>query len=210
MALVALSTCLPQLIQQQRSHVWSPIFTRPIQGNVCVVIGFGDMGQAAGRACKKLGLKVVAITRSGRAFALADKVLPDGKIDEVLPGADFVIVAAPLTTRTRNIMSRSRLARLPRAAGVINISRAPLVDYSALREMLLEDRLAGAILDVHDPEPLLAESNLWDTPNLILTPHISSDDPRYVDMLLDAWFENLGRFVAKKPLRNIVDRVLEY
>ena len=76
--------------------------------------------------------------------------------------------------------------------------------------MLENGRLAGAILDVHDPEPLPAESDLWGTRNLMLTPHISCDDPRYVDMLLDAWFVNLARFLAGEPLRNVVDRERGY
>ena len=210
MALTALANRLPAFIDQQRERLWSSIFTVPIKGKRCVIIGFGDLGQAAGRACRKLDVRVTAITRSGNAHPLADEVLPSQRIDRALPAADFVIVTAPLTPETRNIMSHERLALLPATAGLVNVSRAPLVDYAALKELLDQGRLAGAILDVHEPEPLPPESNLWTTRNLVVTPHISCDDPRYADMLLDAWFENLARLLHGQPLRNLVDRTRGY
>lgn len=210
MALLALSSRLATFVEQQRKREWSPIFTVPVKGKHCVIIGFGDLGQAAGRACRKLGVLTTAITRSGAGSGPADTILASDRLNDVLPSADFVIVTAPLTPATRNILNRERLALLSKSAGVINVSRAALVDYQAIREMLDEDRLAGAILDVHQPEPLPSDSSLWGVRNLILTPHISCDDPRYVDMLLDCWFRNLGRFVDGQPLVNVVDPVRGY
>ncbi len=212
LALLALSARLPTLINQQIGRTWNPIYTVPISGKTCVVLGYGDVGQAAVRAAKKLRLEVTAITRTGRrqASGLADCILPSSRMEEVLPQTDFLIVAAPLTAETRNFISRSRLALLKPTAGVINLARAAIVDYSALCEMLRAGLLAGAVLDVHDPEPLPAESELWSTPNLILTPHISCDDPRYVDMLLDAWAANLEMLDQNQVLINIVDRRFGY
>ena len=206
MALLALSARLPRLVDQQRTKSWDPVFTVPIAGKTCVVIGHGDLGQAAVRAAKKLGLAVIAVSRSGHG----EGVIPVSRLDEVLPRADFVIVTAPLTSETRNLMSRSRLALLRPEAGLVNVARAPIVDYVALADMLRAGTLAGAMLDVHEPEPLPADSPLWSTPNLILTPHVSCDDPRYVDMLLDAWAANLARLDANQPLKNVVDRARGY
>lgn len=210
MALLALSACLPQLIAQQNERTWSSIFTTPIRGRSCVIVGFGDIGQAAGRACERLGLDVVAVTRTGKGSGPAAKIVPASQIDDVLPTADYLIITAPLTPQTRNLINRTRLAKLRKTAGVINVSRAPIVDYVALAELLNGGRLAGAILDVHNPEPLPSDSPLWTTRNLIVTPHISCDDPRYVEMLLDAWFRNLARLVAGQSLANIVDREQGY
>ena len=206
MALLALSARLPRLVDQQRRQTWEPVFSVPIAGKTCVVIGYGDLGQAAARAAKKLGLTVIAVTRTGQGTG----VIPVSRIDEVLPQADFVIVTTPLTPETRNLMNRSRLALLRPEAGLVNVARAPIVDYAALAEMLRAGRLAGAMLDVHDPEPLPADSELWSTPNLILTPHVSCDDPRYVDMLLDAWAANLRRLDANQGLKNVVDPARGY
>ena len=210
MALLALWQRLPRLMHQQRERNWNSVFTQPIAGRTCVVIGYGDLGQAAVRAAKKLGLRAIAVTRSGRGEGPADEVLPSSSVEAVLPRADFVIVTAPLTAETRDFMGRRRLALLKPEAGLVNVARAPIVDYAALAEMLRDGRLSGAILDVHDPEPLPSDSPLWSVPNLMLTPHISCDDPRYVDMLLDAWAANFARLDAGQGLRNVVDRTKGY
>ena len=205
MAISLLNARLPQLMAAQRNHAWQPIYTTPVAGKTVVIIGFGDLGQGAGRAAKKLGARVIAVTRSGRATRPADAVVPVKKIDSVLPKADFVVVATPLTPETRNLLSRSRLDLLKPGAGLVNIGRSPVVDYDALREKLVKGELAGAVLDVFQPEPLPADSPFWDTPNLIALPHVSCDDPRYIDRLLDSWFENLARYLRGKPLKNRID-----
>lgn len=210
MAISLLNARLPQMMAAQRNHAWQPVYTTPIAGKTAVVIGFGDLGQGAGRAAKKLGARVIAVTRSGKAVRPADAVYPISRIDRVLPMADFVIVTAPLTPQTRNLLDRRRLDLLKPEAALVNIGRSPVVDYDALREKLAQGTLAGAVLDVFQPEPLPADSPLWDTPNLVITPHVSCDDPRYVDRLLDFWFENFARFLAGKRLKNVIDRKLGY
>jgi phosphoglycerate dehydrogenase-like enzyme len=210
MAISLLNARLPELLANQRAHRWEQIYTNPVAGKTVVVIGFGDLGQGAGRAAKKLGAKVIAVTRTGKAERPADAAFPVTRIDAVLPQADFVIVAAPLTPATRNLLDRKRLALLKREAGLVNIGRAPIVDYEALREMLVKGDLAGAVLDVFQPEPLPADSPIWDTPNLIVLPHVSCDELRYVERLFDFWFENLARFRAGRKLVNLVDRKLGY
>ena len=210
MAISLLNARLPQLLASQRNHAWRPIYTTPVAGKTVVVIGFGDLGQGAGRAAKKLGARVIAVTRSGKAGRPADEAHPVGRIDRVLPMADFVIVTTPLTPETRNLLDRRRLDLLKPEACLVNIGRSPVVDYEALREKLARGTLAGAVLDVFQPEPLPPDSPFWDTPNLIALPHVSCDDPRYVDRLLDFWFENLARFRAGRRLKNLIDRRLGY
>jgi phosphoglycerate dehydrogenase-like enzyme len=210
MAISLLNARLPELMASQRNRAWKPVYTTPVAGKTAVVIGFGDLGQSAGRAAKKLGAKVIAVTRSGKAARPADSAVPVRQIDRVLPNADFVIVSTPLTPETHGLLDRRRLDLLKADAGLVNIARSPVVDYDALRDKLAKGELAGAVLDVFDPEPVPADSPLWDTPNLVITPHITCDDPRYVDQLFDRWFENLGRFLAGKRLRNLVDRRLGY
>lgn len=205
MAILLLNARLPRLLASQRHRAWQPVYSTPVAGKTAVVIGFGDLGQAAGRAAKKLGARVIAVTRSRKAARPADAVYPVKRIDQVLPKADFVIVTAPLTPETRSLLDRRRLDLLKPEAGLVNIGRSPVVDYEALREKLAEGTLAGAVLDVFQPEPLPADSPLWDTPNLVITPHVSCDDPRYIDRLLDFWFANFERFLNGKPLKNRID-----
>jgi phosphoglycerate dehydrogenase-like enzyme len=210
MAILMLNARMPEILGNQRERTWRQIFTQPVAGKTVLVIGFGDLGRAAGRAAKKLGARVVAVTRSGKALRPADAAHPAASLDRLLPLADFVVVTTPLTAETRNLLDARRLAMLKPQAGLVNIGRAAIVDYEVLAAMLDDGRLAGAVLDVHEPEPLPPESRLWTTRNLIITPHVSCDDPRYIDMLLDRWFVNFARFLAGKRLTNIVDRTLGY
>jgi len=206
MAYTLLHTRMPEIIAQQRDHRWQQLFTGSLAGRTALVVGLGDLGQAAVRAARQLGLKVIGLSRRGRKVPHADRVYRIAALDRLLPEADFVVMAVPLTPETNGLINRARLARMKPGTGVINIARAQVMDYDALRERLTRGELAGAVLDVVEPEPLPRESLLWDTPNLIITPHISCDDAEhYMDITLDLWFENLARFVAGRPLRNCVD-----
>ena len=205
LALLAIHTGLPEVIRNQRDHRWEMVLTPPIAGRTAVVVGFGDLGQGAGRAAAKLGLRVVAVTRTGKAEAPANESYPVARIDEALRGADFLILTSPLTAETRGLITRERLGLLKPGAGVINIGRAALMDYEGLREKLERGELGGAVLDVFDDEPLPPESPWWTTHNTIVTPHISCDSPAYIDALLDRWFHNFERFLAGKPLVNTID-----
>jgi len=97
------------------------------------------------------------------------------------------------------------------SAGVINIARGPVIDQAALEKRLRSGRLAGAVLDVVDPEPLPANATLWSAPNLVITPHVSCDDgEHYADITIDLWFENLALFLAGKRLKRRIDPKLGY
>jgi phosphoglycerate dehydrogenase-like enzyme len=133
------------------------------------------------------------------------------RLDRVLPRADFVIVTTPLTADTRQLIGRRELDLMKPSAGLINLARAQVVDYDVLADKLSRGELGGAILDVFDPEPLPPESPLWKTPNLIITPHVASDDAeQYMPLTLDLVFDNIRRLLAGRPLRNRVRRSLEY
>ncbi len=147
------------------------------------------MGGAAAVRAKQLGLRVIGVRNSGRPHpAVDDMFKPDG-LDEALRDADFVLVSVPLTSATLGLIDKNRLGLMKPSASLINMARAEVVDYRALADKLVQGELSGAILDVFDPEPLPPDSFLWDIPNLILTPHVSSDDPeRYIPDVLDLLF----------------------
>ena len=210
MALLMLNSRMPEVLTNQREHRWDAVYSTPIAGKTAVILGFGDLGQGAGRAAKKLGLNVIALTRSGKPARPADSVYPVTRIDRVLPKADFLVVTTPLTAETRGLISRERLDLLKPHAGIVNIGRAPIIDYDALMQKLEKRELSGAVLDVFEQEPLPADSPYWTVPNLVITPHITCDDPRYIDQLFDTWFANFERFAAGKKLKNVVDRKLGY
>jgi phosphoglycerate dehydrogenase-like enzyme len=211
MALLMLNNAMPRLLEEQRNRRYVEGFTNAITGKVLLVLGAGAMGSAVARQAKRLGLRTHGIRRRPRRTAGFDEVHGVDALDRLLPTADFVVVTAPATAETRHLLDERRLALLSPDAGLINMGRAPVVDYEALAAALRSGALAGAVLDVFNPEPLPASSPLWDVPNLIITPHVSSDDAlTYAPRTLDLVFENLGRLLAGKRLRNRVDPARGY
>lgn len=206
MALLMLNNAIPRLVGEQRHHRYVECFTNAITGKVLLVVGAGAMGSAVARQARRIGLRTVGIRRRPRRTAGFDEVHPIDALDRLLPKADFVLVTAPATAETRHLIDERRLAMLRPDAGLINMGRASIVDYEALAVALQSGALAGAVLDVFSPEPLPSSSPLWDVPNLIITPHMSSDDAlTYAPRTLDLVFENLGRLLEGKSLRNRVD-----
>jgi phosphoglycerate dehydrogenase-like enzyme len=211
MAVLMLNQHMPCFYSRQRAHAFEPVFSSPVPGKTLGIVGVGEMGGAVARRARKLGLKVIGVRRHGRPSRWVDEMFGPEGIDEVLRRADFVLVTTPLTPETENLIDRRRLGLMKPGAGLINMGRARIVDYEALAGALRDGSLSGAILDVFDPEPLPPESPLWDTPNLIMTPHVSSDDDEaYIARTLDLFFDNLRRHFAGKPLRNRVRPKLGY
>ncbi len=123
-----------------------------------------------------------------------------------MPGSEFLVLACPLTEATRNLLDRRRLSLLPPAAGVVNIGRGGLLDQDALCDMLEQGGISGAVLDVFTPEPIPAGHRLWTTPNLIISPHTSADDPAtYNPRSLDIFLDNLRAWRDGLPLPNNFD-----
>ena len=175
------------------------------------MIGTGSLGGSAAKKVQALGVHVIGVNRSGRPIDGCDEVVSTDKLDDVLPRADYILAATPDTPQTRGLLDRRRLDLLKPGAGIINIGREAIMDYDALCDKLENGDLAGAILDVFDPEPIAADSRLWHTRNLIITPHISADDgDAYVSMTLTLFFENMKLFLADKPLLNPVQPKLGY
>ncbi|MDP6874649.1 MAG: D-2-hydroxyacid dehydrogenase [Alphaproteobacteria bacterium] len=211
MALAMLNNNLPKYATDQRRKTWRPVFATGIAGKTLAVIGLGAMGGALARAGKSLGLNVIGLRRSGKPTRQVREVFPPGKLKQVLKRADFVALTLPLTPETKGLLDGQALDQMKPGAGLINMGRAGVLDHRALAARLRDGRLGGAILDVHEMEPLPKSARIWTAPNLILTPHVSSDDDlTYVPRTLDLVFENMARLLAGKPLRNRVDPVLGY
>jgi phosphoglycerate dehydrogenase-like enzyme len=211
MALLMLNARLPAMMTNQRNHRWQPIFTSSIAGRHLLVVGVGDMGGAAASAGRALGLHVTGVRRNGAAHPDVTHMITPDALDTVLPDADFVVLAAPLTPDTRGMFDRRRLGLLKPGAGLFNIGRAGLLDHDALATNLKSGAISGAILDVFDPEPLPADSPLWEVPGLMMMPHVTSDDAdAYLPMTYDLVFANADRLAQNKPLINRVDPARGY
>jgi phosphoglycerate dehydrogenase-like enzyme len=138
------------------------------------------------------------------------ELLPADGLDEMLPRVDVLIVTAPLTEHTRGLINARRLARLPRGALLVNVARGQLVVTNDLVSALATGQLGGAGLDVTDPEPLPLESPLWDLPSVIITPHVGGQSATRIDDMTNFFCENLARYLAGRPLRNLVDKRLGF
>lgn len=216
MALMMLHMRLPALGSQQRERRWQQLYSGLIGGKTVCIVGFGAMGAAAAEVAKGMGLKVRAVRRS----PVPDQRVPDpravemfgvDRLHDALAGADFLVILAPLTPDTEGLIGANELDCLAPGASVLNVGRGPVLDNAALCERLDSGRLEGAMIDVFTPEPLPPESPLWQQKNLLITPHMSSDDPAtYIQRSLDIFFEELARFEVGEPLHNSIDPVTGY
>lgn len=210
MAILMLNNRVPQMVTHQRAGRWQQEFNSGIEGKTLLVIGVGSVGSGIAKWAKRFGMKVIGIRRTGAPRPYVDEMHKPSALRKLLPKADFVAVSTPATSQTRQMLGAGELALMKKGAGLLNYSRAALVDYEALRKRLEKGELS-AVLDVFDPEPLPASSPLWKTPNLIITPHCSSDDTeRYTPKTLELVFRQMERFLAGKRLTNVVDPKLEY
>lgn len=187
---------------------------RSILGSHITVLGTGDIGSNFARRVKAMGAaRIVGINRTGSSGEPAyNAVYPSTRLDEVLPQTDILAMAMPATPQTAGILSRERIALLPKEAIVINVGRGSAIDQQALVDALNEGRIAGAALDVMTPEPLPADDPLWSAKNILLTPHVSGNMTLgwTCDKNVEMFCEDLDNYCAGRPLIHIVDRTLGY
>jgi len=211
MSILMLQNQMTKIVTNQKNKEFVTLLSKPIEGFKVVVVGTGSLGGSMIKHISKLGAEVIGVNRRGRAVESCSKVITFDKIDEVLPVADFLYLAVPETEETKGLINKDRLDSLKSTCGIVNIGRQSVLDYEALRVKLEKNELAGAILDVFSHEPIPKNSNFWDTPNLIITPHISSDSQgNYIEMVLKIFFKNLKLFIENKKLINQIDRNLGY
>jgi phosphoglycerate dehydrogenase-like enzyme len=211
MTLLMLNARLPELAWSQRRKNWNRVFTTTLDGKTLLIVGVGAIGTGIAGHAKDFGMRVLGIRRSGAPQPHVDEMHPPGALHALLPQADFVVLNTALTPETRFLMGKKEFALMRRGAALVNMSRGGLVDPAALDAALRSGQLSGALIDVTWPEPPPEDWPYWDTPNLIITPHVLSDDiEAYVPRTLDLFFGNLRRHFAGEPLTNLVDLERNY
>ena len=211
MSVLMLQNHMPKIITNQKNKKFISLFSNPIAGKTIVVVGTGSLGSSMIKLVSPLGANIIGVNRKGGAVEGCAKVIKIDKIDSVLPEADILYLALPETPETKNLINRQRLDLLKSSCGIVNIGRQSAMDYEVLCEKLNKKEIAGAILDVFSSEPIDANSKLWNVPNLVITPHVSSDDDgSYVKMTLDLFIKNLKLFMENKKLVNQIDKILGY
>jgi len=203
---------VPHLRAQQAAHRWERYATSSVRGRRAVVVGLGSIGRETVRLLDAVGLDVVGVGRPGRTYEVpgAARVVGTDELDQVLPGAEVVVLATPLTEETNGLLSRARIDALPAGAILVNVARGQVVDEAALVDALASGHLGGAALDVFEVEPLPASSPLWDMANVIVSPHSASTLVSENAALVDLFIDNLRRFLGGRPLRNTYDATRGY
>ncbi len=206
MMILAVSRRLPQLLELQRERTWQPLAAREMADLTVGVVGLGSIGRRVAEICVSLGSRVVATRRSDGSADLAGvTMLPSERLPELLAQSDFIVLALPLTPETQDLFDAQMLADAKPGAWLINVARGALVDERALVRAVGEGRLGGAVLDALRQEPLAPDSDLYSTPNVIVTPHTSWSSGRVLDRSIELFCENLERFRRGEPLLNLVD-----
>ena len=193
----------------QRERRWrEEILPDRLAGKTMTLVGLGDIGRTIAAAARSLGMRVLGVSRSGRAVREVERVYRLPALERALGRADFVVVVVPLTDGTRGLLGARALAAMKPTAWLFNIGRGAVVDEAALVAALRERRIGGAVLDVFSTEPLPAEHPLWGLDNVVVTPHISG--PSTPGELAPVFNDNLARWLAGRPLRHVVDRARGY
>ncbi len=173
-------------------------------GKTLLIVGLGRIGSHLAGLAKAFGMRVIGTKRDpGTGGENADDVFSNGRLGEVLPLADFVVLTCPLTPQTENLINAAAFAAMKPSAYLINVARGKVVDELALLDALKTGRIAGAGFDCTVEEPLPATSPLWDIPNALITPHTAGETRRYEDNVIDLLLENLDRlWRGEQELKN--------
>lgn len=215
MVILMLLRRIPEYEQIVSKRGWSnrlPI--QSIVGSEITVLGTGNIGTTFAKKAKLLGAsKLIGVNRSGKKRDdVFDEIHSFSHLDEVLPKTEILVMALPGTPETTGIMTKERIALLPSTAFLVNVGRGSAVDQDALVEALNTGKLAGAALDVMNPEPLPEDDPLWTARNVIITPHVSGNMTLgyTCDATVNMFCEDLANYAAGTPLQHLVDRKLGY
>jgi phosphoglycerate dehydrogenase-like enzyme len=199
----------------QQKHVWGqgPIWyahpgPREIAGATLGLVGLGSIGRTVAKHASALGMHIIATREhpeKGRSDNV-DEVLPSSQLEIVLSKSDYVVLAAPVTSRTQHLIGAQQLAKMKSDACLINVGRGQLVDEAALAQALREKRIGGAALDVFEKEPLPSDSPFWDLENVLITPHTAGLAEKLWERQYTLFSENLRRYINHQSLLAMVDK----
>lgn len=227
--MLAMARRLPRVCGLQRErvwpeHPWRTLRGRELRGETIGILGYGSIGREVGRLALSLGMRVVALSASGRRRDVGYRVEgtgdPEGRVpiawytpDQLhafLGSCGFVVLAVPLTAETRGLIDERALRAMRTDAVLVNIARGEIVQEEALLRALSEGWIAGAALDVFQQEPLPSDHPFYDLDNVLITPHMASMTPHYNERLVDLFIANLRRYLAGQELLNRVDAARGY
>ena len=197
-----------QYVRGQQTHEWRPLrgasLPDDLRGQTVLLVGVGAIGKTFAGYARAFGLKVIGVRRSPKkADDPVDELHPPSKLPELLPRADWIVIACPLTKETRNLIDADAFRRMRKGARLINIARGEIVNEKALIDALRSGQLAGAHLDAHVQEPLPADSPLWDLPNVIVSPHNASASTGNEKRAAEMFIGNVYPWLRGEPMSSV-------
>lgn len=192
---------LGELAAQQRAHEWRKLDQTALSASTVLIVGLGAIGSKLVEYARAFGMTVHGIRRSPDPVPGVERQGTPADLHAFLPDADFLVLAIPISDESRNMIDAKALALMKPTATLVNVGRGALVDIDALRAALGSGKLAQAFLDVLPVEPWPEDDDLWDVPNLMITPHNGSRTPMYAVRVGQLWLENLKRYVNGEPLK---------
>jgi phosphoglycerate dehydrogenase-like enzyme len=206
MAILMLANRVPAMVTHQREGVWHKLWGAVIGGRRVTIVGLGTLGGAIADQAARFGMRVTGVRAHPAPHPACEQVIGTDALESVLSETEFLVLACPLTQATRGLITRKHLECLPSSAGVVNLGRGELIDQDALCDLLDQEHLSGAVLDVFAPEPIPPGHRLWTTRNLVISPHTAADDPAtYNPRSLDIFLENLRAWRDGRDLPNRFD-----
>jgi phosphoglycerate dehydrogenase-like enzyme len=198
---------------QARSHRWAPGSGGRLEGSTLTVVGLGAIGREVAKRSRAFGVHVIGVRRSDpptEGDPDVDELVAAPALHQALSRSDIVVCTATGSLHNENLFDHQAFAAIKRGAIFVNVARGTLVDEDALMAALSSGHLCAAAIDVTRVEPLPAESPLWDTPNLYISPHCSPVASDYPHRVVELFYANLGRYKAGVPLHNVVDLSTTY
>ena len=211
--LLMLSRNLYVLYRNDQQQVWDPKSFHGIElrGKTALVVGVGGVGSQIALRANAFGMKVIGVDPEDKPFLpFVDTLVKPDQLDEVIPVADAVFLSVPDTPKSHKMIGARQFQLMKKNSYFIAVSRGGIYEMPALVKALDEKRLAGAGVDVTDPEPLPKGHALWQFPNAIITPHIAGRSDQDASRMVGTIVENARRFVAGKPMINVVDKQKGY
>jgi phosphoglycerate dehydrogenase-like enzyme len=212
--LLAFARGLPAAYRAQQEHRWAPsgggsLFE--LAGKTMLLLGLGAIGGRTAQVAVAMGMRVIGIRRNSYLSVWGvEKVGGPEQLPDFVSEADVVVSALPLTTATKHLVNREILQQMKPTAYLISIGRGGVVEEAALIEALQAGAIAGVGLDVFETEPLPPDSPLWDMDNVMITAHYAGATPRYQEKALAIFLDNLRRYRASEPLRNVINKKVGY
>lgn len=211
-AMLHFSFDLGRVIRQQQAGVWQPFVSEMLEGKTLGIIGYGSIGSAAASRAKGFAMKIAALRRKpgGAEAAVVDESYAPAQLRDLIAASDYLLLATPITPETRGMIGAAEIAAMKPSAVLINVGRGPVVDETALIQALESGRIRGAALDVFTTEPLPAGHPFYRMNNVLVSPHTADRVEGFLGPPVEAFLENLQRFLKGEPLEYVVNKHAGY